>query len=85
MQIQKRLLAEKDLTFTKAKELAEFMEAAAIGSKQIQEKSETPAQGVHYASRAATTDVYQPRPSQGRGKVNHFPSACRFKQYMQQM
>ena len=55
-------------------------------SKQIQEKSETPVQGVHYASPAAI-DVYQPRPSQGRGKVtcyrcnsNHFPSACRFKQ-----
>ena len=85
-QIQKRLLAEKDLTFAKAKELAESMEAAAIGSKQIQEKSETPVQGVHYASPAAT-DVYQPRPFQGRGKVtcyrcngNHFPSACRFKQ-----
>ena len=63
-QIQKRLLAEKDLTFAKAKELAESMEAAAIGSKQIQEKSETPVQGVHYASPAAT-DVYQPHPFQG--------------------
>ena len=85
-QIQKRLLAEKDLTFAKAKELAESMEAAAIGSKQIQEKSETPVQGVHYASPAAT-DVHQPRPFQGRGKVtcyrcngNYFPSAYRFKQ-----
>ena len=48
-QIQKHLLlAEEDLTFTKAKELAESMEAA-IGSKQIQEKSETPVQGVHYS------------------------------------
>ena len=48
-QIQKRLLLEEDLTFAKAKELAESMEAAAIGSKQIQEKSETPVQGVHYS------------------------------------
>ena len=47
-QIQKHLLAEKDLTFAKAKELVESTEAAAIGSKQIQEKSETPVQGVHY-------------------------------------
>ena len=56
-QIQKLLLAEKDLTFAKAKELAESMEVAAIDSQQIQEKSETPVQGVHYASPAAT-DVH---------------------------
>ncbi len=50
-QIQKRLLGEKDLTFAKVKELAESMEAAAKGSKQIQEKSETPAQGVYYTNK----------------------------------
>ena len=49
--VQKRLLAEKDLTFAKAKELAESMEAAAKGSKQIQEKFNLPAQGVHWTSR----------------------------------
>ncbi len=79
-QIQKRLMGEKDLTFAKAKELEESMEAAAKGSKQIQEKSETPAQGVHYtnkwkmrgqgrSSASVTTGVQQPRPPKGRGKV----------------
>ena len=72
------------------------MEAAAKGSKQIQEKPETPVQGVHYTHKgkgrgrgrsSATTEVQQPRPPQGRGRVtchrcngNHFPSVCRFKQ-----
>lgn len=50
-QIQKCLLAEKDLTLAKAKELAVSVEVAAKGSEQIQEKIHLPAQGVHWSTK----------------------------------
>ena len=87
--MQRRLLAEKDLTYEKAIELAKSMEAAEKGSQAISsdiEQTGTTTPPVHFTSNRSR------RPHQGKqatsrnsalcyrcGNDNHSSNSCRFK------
>ena len=84
--IQRRLLAESDLKFAKAVELAQSMETAARNVKELQ--GPPPATGTPKASRG-TSEVFKvTQPRQDRqpltchrcGKPGHIASQCAFKQ-----
>ena len=70
--IQRRLLAEADLTLTKALELAQGMEAAEKDSKELQ-AGPVDAQQVHKVVQQGQSPCYR---CLGTG---HLPSQCRFK------
>ncbi len=76
--IQKRLLTERDLTVTRAVELASGMETAATDARELKHPASTSAKVCQ------TVDKSQPGVPQQRcyrcGKTDHEGRACRFKQ-----
>ena len=69
--IQRRLLTESDLTFTRAVEIAQGMEAAAKDTLQLK-GSEAVVHGVVARK--------QEQPCYRCGRSNHAPASCRFKE-----
>ena len=72
-QIQRRLLAEKSLTYAKAQEIALALESAVQGTKDIQRS--LPNDPVHTVSQQHTSSVKCFR----CGRANHKAPQCRFK------
>lgn len=64
---QKKLLTEKDLTFVRAVEIAEGMQASEASTQQFSKSSTTAVHKVEY------------QPCHHCGKTNHTPDRCRFK------
>lgn len=84
--IQRRLLAEKDLTYAKALELAKSMEAAGKGSLAMttQDKPLTSNTGIHHTSqdsRKSQAGSQQPKGSSAcyRCGEQHSPYTCCFR------
>ena len=83
--LQKRLLAEKDLTFKKAVELAKVIEAADKSTKEMKVEASTVA--VHAGSKPRSKPSYSgPRQRQGAGchqcgDPSHSGDSCKVKDY----
>ena len=76
--IQRRLLAEPDLTFKKAMEIAQAMEAA---DKNVQEIQGSVAQGQHvHALRKGYDKPQHAKECRHCGKRNHMEKDCRLKE-----
>ena len=73
MQTQKRLLAEKNLTFTKAREIALALESAVQGTRDIQTPSGTTVHKVADGNKPNSYKCYR------CGKTNHKAPQCRHK------
>ena len=80
--IQKKLLSEKNLTFTAALDIAQGIEAADKWTKDLIMNTALPhSQGLHYTSQDRSR---RPLPTQNyrpcfRCGSNHLPFSCRFK------
>ena len=85
--IQKRLLTEKDLTFTKALDIAQALQAAEKGTKDltIQDTTQNRGPGLNYTSqecnqRSKVTPPHTSKPCHRCGdKQSH--TTCRFKDF----
>ena len=73
MQTQKRLLAEKNLTFAKAREIALALESAVQGTRDIQTPSGTTVHKVADGNKLNSYKCYR------CGKTNHKAPQCRHK------
>ena len=79
VEIRRRLLQEKDLTFAKALETALSLEAAEKNEKTLQ-NSEGDADPVHKFLKPKKQDTPKaPQPCYRCGKSNHSAANCRFK------
>ena len=77
MQLQRRLLAEPDLTFKKAFELAQSTEVAEQDAKDIQ-RPQTSQQPIH---KMGSKGLTKPPPTRNCYRYGgpHAPESCRFK------
>jgi len=71
--IQRRLLSEKDLTYTKAMEIARAMEAADANAKSFKDAGPAIRKFSSQPNRDARNPCYR------CGRTSHIPSDCKFK------
>ena len=74
--IQKRLLSEANLTFAKAVEMAQGLEAAERNAKKLQGYEETP---VNRVDQKATTSKSPEKSCYRCGGTGHTPNNCKFR------
>ena len=79
--MQRRLLAEPDLTLKNALAIAQGMEAAEISSKVIQEEDHsTTSVSVHKVTKSVVEQLLKQNPRCYRCDGQHLPQDCRFKE-----